>query len=124
MDCGHSEARREEGEVMSTAVGAVYDRPFNCKLTIFGGHRPPLQRGKQLLVWVLLVGALVFAPPAVLAQQETEKAQPQTQTEAPKTQPEEKQPQKEEDGKLISVPGGKALGMSILGNQEAPKALV
>jgi len=25
---------------------------------------------------------------------------------------------------LISVPGGKALGMSILGNQEAPKALV
>ena len=25
---------------------------------------------------------------------------------------------------MISVPGGKALGMSILGNQEAPKALV
>src|SRR5881275_834932 len=32
--------------------------------------------------------------------------------------------QTDQDGKLISVPGGKALGMSILGNQEAPKALV
>jgi hypothetical protein len=31
---------------------------------------------------------------------------------------------KEEEAKLVSVPGGKALGMSILGNQEAPKALV
>jgi hypothetical protein len=29
-----------------------------------------------------------------------------------------------EDAKLISVPGGKALGMSILGNQDAPKSLV
>jgi hypothetical protein len=28
------------------------------------------------------------------------------------------------DGKLISVPGGKALGMSVLGNQEAPTSLV
>jgi hypothetical protein len=34
------------------------------------------------------------------------------------------EPKKDENGKLISVPGGKALGMSILGNQEAPKALV
>jgi hypothetical protein len=39
-------------------------------------------------------------------------------------QSEDAQPKKDEDGKLISVPGGKALGMSILGNQEAPKALV
>src|SRR5690349_14924445 len=28
------------------------------------------------------------------------------------------------DAKLTSVPGSKALGMSILGNQEAPKSLV
>ena len=28
------------------------------------------------------------------------------------------------DGKLTPVPGGKALGMSILGNQDAPKSLV
>jgi len=36
----------------------------------------------------------------------------------------EPQQKTEEDGKLTSVPGSKALGMSILGNQEAPKALV
>src|SRR5216683_496855 len=33
-------------------------------------------------------------------------------------------PGTDEDGKLTSIPGSKALGMSILGNQEAPKALV
>ena len=34
------------------------------------------------------------------------------------------QAQIDKDGKLISVPGGKALGMSVLGNQEAPTSLV
>lgn len=38
-------------------------------------------------------------------------------------QVEEAAPSKE-DQKLTSVPGGSALGMSILGNQEAPKSLV
>jgi len=56
------------------------------------------------------------------AQTQNEKAQPQT--EAAQRQTEEAQAKTQEDGKLISVPGGKALGMSILGNQEAPKALV
>src|SRR5258708_510262 len=37
---------------------------------------------------------------------------------------EEPQHKTEEDVKLTSVRGSKALGMSILGNQEAPKALV
>ncbi len=37
---------------------------------------------------------------------------------------EEPQAKTEGDAKLISVPGGKALGMSILGNQEAPTSLV
>jgi len=31
---------------------------------------------------------------------------------------------KEEEAKLTSVPGSNALGMSILGNQDAPKSLV
>ena len=44
--------------------------------------------------------------------------------EETKKQTEEAQPKTEEDAKLTSVPGSKALGMSILGNQEAPKALV
>ena len=97
---------------------------------------------KTSVHWILL-GVLALAPEAVLAQQA---AQPKTeaakgQTEKPqakkeetkkegvkkedeKKQAEEAQPKTEEDGKLTSVPGGKALGMSILGNQEAPKALV
>ena len=97
---------------------------------------------KTSMHWILL-GVLALAPEAVLAQQA---AQPKTeaakgQTEKPqakkeetkkervkkedeKKQTEEAQPKTEEDGKLTPVPGGKALGMSILGNQEAPKALV
>jgi hypothetical protein len=92
---------------------------------------------KTRIHWILL-GGLALAPEAILAQQA---AQPKTevakgQTGKPqsnkedekkkdeKKQTEEAQPKTEEDGKLTSVPGGKALGMSILGNQEAPKALV
>jgi hypothetical protein len=65
--------------------------------------------------WILLA-ILALAPTAVFAQQDNA-AQNRTQAE-------EAQQKTGEDGKLISVPGGKALGMSILGNQEAPKALV
>jgi len=92
---------------------------------------------KTSVHWILLA-ALALAPAAVLAQQaaqpKTEAAQGQTEkpqakteeakTEEAKKQTEEEQPKTEEDSKLTSVPGGKALGMSILGNQEAPKALV
>jgi hypothetical protein len=90
-----------------------------------------------VVCWLLALFALM--PPSVLAQESKasqEKSQPspakpeaaqpqaQPQAEAPQGQTEDAQPKKDEDGKLISVPGGKALGMSILGNQEAPKALV
>ena len=92
---------------------------------------------KTSMHWILL-GVLALAPEAVLAQQaaqpkteaakgQTEKPQAKTEgakKEEEKKQSEEAQPKTSEDGKLTSVPGGKALGMSILGNQEAPKALV
>jgi hypothetical protein len=92
---------------------------------------------KTSVHWILLA-VLALAPTAVLAQQvaqpKAEAAQgqaekPQANTEEAKTeeaqkQTEETQPKTEEDSKLPPVPGGKALGMSILGNQEAPKALV
>ena len=48
----------------------------------------------------------------------------QVKTEAVPGQTEEAQAQTEKDPKLTSVPGGNALGMSILGNQEAPTSLV
>ena len=92
---------------------------------------------ETILRWILL-GVLALTPAAVLAQQaaqpKTEAAQAHTakplakteeaKKEDAKKQTEEAQPKTEEDGKLTSVPGSKALGMSILGNQEAPKALV
>ena len=97
---------------------------------------------KTSVHWILL-GVLGLAPAAVLAQQaaqpKTRAAQGQTEKLLAKTegakkeepkkdeakkQTEEPQQKTEEDGKLTSVPGSKALGMSILGNQEAPKALV
>jgi hypothetical protein len=92
---------------------------------------------KTSVHWILL-GVLALLPTAVLAQQaaqpKTEAAQGQTEKPQAKTeeakkeeaqkQTEEAQLKTEEDSRLTSVPGGKALGMSILGNQEAPKALV
>jgi len=92
---------------------------------------------KTSVHWILL-GVLALTPAAVLAQQaaqpktkaaqvQTEKPQAKTEEakkEEPKKQTEEAQAKTDEDGKLTPVPGGKALGMSILGNQEAPKALV
>jgi hypothetical protein len=66
------------------------------------------------------------------AQVQTEETQPDTdepqgQSEKAETEgsSEAAAPaQTDKDGKLISVPGGKALGMSVLGNQEAPTSLV
>src|SRR5512137_2819461 len=102
---------------------------------------------KTSVHWIFL-GILALMPAAVLAQQaaqpktkaaqgKTEKPQPKGEEakkeEAKKEEArndeamkltEEPQQKTEEDGKLTSVPGSKALGMSILGNQEAPKALV
>ena len=50
----------------------------------------------------------------------------QRPTETPETEggSEAAQAQTDKDAKVISVPGGKALGMSVLGNQEAPTSLV
>jgi hypothetical protein len=51
---------------------------------------------------------------------------PETQADPEGTQGRTDSPQvqTDKDGKLLSVPGGKALGMSVLGNQEAPTSLV
>jgi hypothetical protein len=66
---------------------------------------------------------------AAEAQKKTEAAQPVAEQAQPVTedateQSEQVQAQTDKGAELISVPGGKALGMSILGNQDAPKSLV
>jgi len=53
--------------------------------------------------------------------------QSQAQSETPATQDSSEATvlsQADKEGKLTSIPGGKALGMSVLGNQEAPTSLV
>jgi hypothetical protein len=68
------------------------------------------------VLFVLLLtitGVLEAQAPAEAAQAKTTDGTGQTEPASPA-----------EEQKLIAVPGGKALGMSILGNQEAPKALV
>jgi len=65
--------------------------------------------------------------PAQEGTAEAKKQPGQTEVAQAKTEAgpeEEPQAQTEQDPKLTSVPGGKALGMSILGNQEAPTSLV
>ena len=59
---------------------------------------------------------------AQLAQEKTQQAQ--AEKERAQGQSEEGEGQQAGDAKLISVPDAKALGMSILGNQDAPKSLV
>jgi len=46
------------------------------------------------------------------------------ETEGPSEATAPAQAQTDKESKLVSVPGGKALGMSVLGNQEAPTSLV
>ena len=63
------------------------------------------------------------------AQANTEPAQrgteePPAKTEEAPGQADNAQAKKDEGAKLTSVPDAKALGMSILGNQDAPKSLV
>ena len=101
----------------------------------------------------IFLGVLALMPAALFAQQaaQPKKKAAQGKTEEPQPKKEEakkeeakkeeakkeearndeamkltQEPQQktEEDGKVTSVPGSQALGMSILGNQEAPKALV
>jgi hypothetical protein len=91
-----------------------------------------------LFVLLLLATAVVLADRTVEAGQDAGAAEAPAQAEAaPKPpegapaqteegqrQTEEAQAQTGDDGTLIAVPGGTALGMSILGNQEAPTSLV
>ena len=66
------------------------------------------------------------APQDGTAEAQTKKAPEQTDAAQVKTEAEQKdaQAQTDKDPKLTSVPGGQALGMSIMGNQEAPTSLV
>jgi hypothetical protein len=91
---------------------------------------------RSVFIVMLLMTCLTFDR-SLKAQESSARANAKPKTEAAHEQAKEvlsqtdeapaqgKDPQAEkEEGKVTAVPGGKALGMSILGNQEAPKSLV
>jgi len=91
---------------------------------------------EMLLVLMLSTGVAVAEPQAQPQAQTPPQTQTETQTkpaveqtagqsaEQTAGQTQDAPAKTDEDGKLISVPGGKGLGISILGNQEAPTSLV
>ncbi len=79
---------------------------------------------RHLMFVLLLATGVAQADNKPEAEHDAGAAEAQAKTEEAQGQTEEAQAQTKEDAKLISVPGGTALGMSILGNQEAPKSLV
>ena len=82
---------------------------------------------KRFLCFLCLVCSFFTPLGKAQGQNQQDQKQPeatQAQREAAQKQTEDAQAKTQEDGKVISVPGGKALGMFIRGNQEAPKVLV
>jgi hypothetical protein len=63
-------------------------------------------------------------PPEAADSAQVKSEAEQKEAQEQKDQEQKDQEQKDKDPKLKSVPGGQALGMSILGNEEAPTSLV
>src|SRR6476661_2593019 len=140
MDCRPSQTHEQKGEVMkpylllvllvATSVAAQTDKILDKKT----GAEHPAAAAANKHVKTEAVKTQKAAPAKTKPAQEgtaeeiAAKKQPgQTEVAQAKTEAgpeEEPQAQTEQDPKLTSVPGGKALGMSILGNQEAPTSLV
>src|SRR5689334_13682750 len=137
MDCRPSQTHRPKGEVMTgylllvllVATGAAQTDKTPDKKT--GTEHAAAAAKKH--VKTEAVKAQKAAPAKAKSaeagtaeQAETKKQPGQTEIAQAKTEGAEEEPQAQtsQDPKLTSVPGGKALGMSILGNQEAPTSLV
>jgi hypothetical protein len=81
----------------------------------------PETQGRTEVLEVKSEAVMERAPAKTNAGQERT---PETQANMEKGGADAAQAQADKEGKLTSVPGGKALGMSVLGNQEAPTSLV
>src|SRR5215469_4648851 len=148
MDCRPSQARRPKGEAMSRDLLAMLllatgvaladqkpkDKPSEAAAeaqvqtaSVQGETKEaqagtPEAQGRSEAAEVKTEAALERAPAKTKSGQDHPEMQANTE-EAP-GRADSPQAQTDKDGKLISVPGGKALGMSVLGNQEAPTSLV
>src|SRR5437879_3704515 len=104
MDCRPSQPHTQTGEAMNRLLFFVL-----LLLTVAQAEqKPKAQRGE-----------------GTESQNKKEAAQESAKSAKVDTEKgDEGQEKPAEDPKLTSVPGSKALGMSILGNQDAPKSLV
>jgi hypothetical protein len=109
--------------LLATGLAVADEKPGDKKATA-----PAAAQKKTIAV----PGQTEKADNTKAAQVKTEQAQPDVEEpqersdKAETERPSEAaaQAQTDKDAKLVSVPGGKALGMSVLGNQEAPTSLV
>src|SRR5262249_22655986 len=144
MDCRPSQADEPKGEVMrgdlllvlmlATGVAAQTDKQPDKKpvpehaATAAKTHKKAAagaqKQEAQAKTKAPQEGTAEAQAESKKAQGQGEAAQAKTeagQTEEPQAETEE--PQADKEPKVTSVPGAKALGMSVLGNQEAPTSL-
>ena len=108
--------------LLATDVALAAKRPGAKHVTAAAQKKTAVVSGQTHEAQAKTKGAEVQTE---LVHPETQESQGQSET-AETQDPSEAaaQSQADKEGKLTSVPGGKALGMSVLGNQEAPTSLV
>jgi hypothetical protein len=114
------------GTGLATAVAQMDKTPDQKPGADPAAHAAKTQKKKAVSGQKEEAQAKTKAPQEGTAEAQTKKAPEQTEAAQVKPEAEQKdaQAQTDKDPKLTSVPGGQALGMSILGNQEAPTSLV
>ncbi|HEY2390261.1 MAG TPA: hypothetical protein VGK22_03735 [Candidatus Angelobacter sp.] len=114
------------GAGLTTAVAQTDKTPDQKPGADQAAHAAKTQKKKAVSGQKEEAQAKTKAPQDGTAEAQTKKAPEQTEAAQVKTEAEQKDApaQTDKDPKLTSVPGGQALGMSILGNQEAPTSLV
>ena len=108
--------------LLATDVALAAKKPGAKQVTAAAQKKTAVVSGQTHEAPAKTKGAEV---PTGVVQPEIQESQGQSET-AETQDPSEAaaQSQADKEGKLTSVPGGKALGMSVLGNQEAPTSLV
>ena len=128
MDCRPSQTHKSKGEAMNRYLLFLL---LVATTAALADEKPKTEPAKKAQTRTEAHHAKTAATRAdtEAAEAKTKAAQPQTAESQAKTEPskegtEEPQAQTDKGAKLTSVPDAKALGMSILGNQDAPTSLV
>src|SRR4051812_6199929 len=126
MDCRPSQPRKSKGEAMRRNLLPVLLLVTGVALAAQNAQHAAGVAGAPAQTGAVPRQTKEVQPKLKIPQEQAAGAQTDKKTDKKEDAQGRTEPaaQDDKDGKLTSVPGGKALGMSILGNQEAPKALV